>query len=182
MTEPGKPQVSLARRDEFTTLFGMFHLLWLTLDLTTDYAICKFLKVTHEEGHLITSGMMFGRKARLLADLIGQSEHPNKSALLGSFNAIRGKSKRDIFAHGYLWSSPHEIRFIERSISGPFKAIEHKFTFEEFQLHCLELASNSDAFYYALGATREELNAFANAALSLNRKSKTSPGKPVSKM
>jgi hypothetical protein len=103
----------LAITKEFATTLGYFHSVFATLDLTTDFAIFKLLNVTPNEAHLITSGMMFGRKARLLTDLIGRSNHPNKKELLRAFNAVRG-NKRDVIVHGYLWSKQIRVKFIER--------------------------------------------------------------------
>ncbi len=109
---------------------GLFHMAFSRLDIATDFAIGKFLSVTPEEAHLITAGMMFGRKARLLAGLISRSDHPRKAAILSEFNAIRGNNKREILLHGHIYQQNEEDRtvsFIERSVSGEFKATVHTF-------------------------------------------------------
>jgi hypothetical protein len=167
-------QNRLALTPEFTRALGLFHAAHASLDLTTDFAIYKFLGVTPQQAHLITSGMMFGRKARLLADLIGRSDHENKKELLRTFNAVRGNN-RDVIAHGYIWSDSKSVKFIERSISGEFKTIEHKFSLNEFVANLDDFNNKATAFYNAFSVTFEEINAFANAALNLNRKSKTPP-------
>jgi hypothetical protein len=152
---------------------GLFHFAFAQLDRCTDFAICKFLNVTPQEAHLITSGMMFGRKARLLADLIARSDHPQKASLLGSFNAVRGNNKRDIIAHGHLISDENDtsITFLERSVSGEFRAKKHTFTMLEFITYVIAFYGQFQAFHDALGVTDKELEDFSNAALSLNRKS-----------
>ena len=158
---------------------GLFQGAWASLDLLTDYAIWKFLKVTPEQAHLITSGMMFGRKARLLADLIGRSDHPNKAEILGAFNEVRGTmNKRDIFAHSYVWSDQNLVKFIDRQAGGEYKAKEHSFTLKQFQNYVLEFSRSAARFYLSVGATRDEIDAFGDAALSLNRRSTTSHGEP----
>lgn len=160
--------------DDYLIMMGLFQGAWASLELTTDYAVWKFLNVTPEQAHLITSGMMFGRKARLLADLIGRSDHSNKSTILGSFNKVRA-SKRDIFAHSYVWSDNNVVKFIDRQTGGEYRAKEHSFTLEQFKEHVLEFTLDVQEFYLALGATREEVNDFGNAALRLDRGSKTPP-------
>jgi hypothetical protein len=40
---------------EFATILGYFHAAFASLDLTTDFAIFKFLNTTPAEAHLITS-------------------------------------------------------------------------------------------------------------------------------
>ena len=168
----------LAQRPEFTQLMGLFHGYWSSLDLTIDYAICQFLKVTHHQAHLITAGMTSGPKFRLLADLIGRSDHPKRDQLLGSLNGIRAIQKRDVFAHSYIESFSDSVNFLSRTTGGTYKATKHEFTQSSFEKHILEMVKVSMQFYDALGASRADLQTFAEAALSLNRKSKTSTGKP----
>jgi hypothetical protein len=98
------PEISKAvnMSDDYLIVMRLFQGAWASLELTTDYAIWNFFNVTPEQAHLITSGMMFGRKARLLADLIGRSDHRDKAEILGSFNEVR-TGKRDVFAHSYVW-------------------------------------------------------------------------------
>jgi len=180
-SSPFPTSTKLATTPQFCALMGYYVGLWSGIELTTDFAICKFMKTTPKEVHLITSGMMFGRKSRLLADLIGRSKHPRKAAILGAFNRIRGESKRDIFIHSYQWSDSKSVKFVERSIAGEFKAKEHPFTFEEFEAHIQSFANAANEFYFALKADPAEVQVFAHAALSLNRKSKRSRGKPKRK-
>jgi hypothetical protein len=151
---------------------------WAALEVITDYAIGKFLKVTEGQAHLITSGLMFGRKGCLLADLVAKSDDPQKSAILGAFNKLRGMSKRDMFAHSYLRSTKDTITFLDRSVSGEFSAKEHTVTLDDFRAYVMDFETAIGAFRASLGATREQLDAFAKAALSLSRNSKTSSGKP----
>ena len=163
---------------EFMELTGRFHEAWTSLELLTDYAIYKLLKVTPSQGHLISAGMFFSRKARLLADLIRTSEYPNKAAILGAFNKVRDNNKRDIIAHSYVYSDHKTVTFVERNVSMKFKAIEHKFTFEEFKNHVTTFMRNAQGFHDAFEPDYDDVQAFAHAALSLNRKDKTSPEEP----
>jgi hypothetical protein len=179
-----KPPVVVSFADlsweaEYNTLLGHFHALWSTVDLLTDYAICEFLKVSNEEGHLITSGMMWGPKARLLAALISRSDHPRKDAVQASFGSLRA-IPRDVIAHGYQSFSTTEIAFLERMRGGEPKAKRHTYTHETFAAMVSNLVTHSRAFVSALGADRNAVGAFADAALNLDRKSKTSPGSPTS--
>jgi hypothetical protein len=162
-------------------MMGLFNGTWATLDLTTDYAIYRFLNVTPGQAHLITSGMMFGRKARLLADLIGHSDHSKKAEILGAFNKVRGGNMRDVFAHSYIRSGDDSVTFVDRSSSGEFKATEHTFTMPDLAKHVYDFAFSVEAFWNSLGVTKPEIEAFAIAAFSLNRKPKTSPGRPAAK-
>jgi hypothetical protein len=164
---------------QFNAILGMFHQNWSAIDLHTDFAIYRFLKVTPLQAHMIVSGMMFGRKARLLADLIRNSDAPNKAQLLGPFNRIRA-AKRDVIAHSHFTSDALGVAFLERSVSADFKATVHQYTFAEFQRHVDEVAVTAREFVEAIGATPEEIDTFVKAALSLERKSIKSPESPTS--
>jgi hypothetical protein len=169
---------ALSFRDDYTQLMGRAQSQWAALEIITDYAIGKFLKVTDGQAHLITSGLMFGRKGRLLADLVATSDDPKKAAILGAFNKLRCMSKRDMFAHSYLRSTKDTVTFLERSVSGKFRAEERTFTLDEFRAYVVDFESAIGAFRASLGATSAQFEAFAKAALSFSRNSKTSPGKP----
>jgi hypothetical protein len=178
-TGDGSPKM-LQLTPSFLQALGLFHSAHAAFDVSTDFAICKFLNVTPAQCHLITSGMMFGKKGRLLADLIGRSDHHSKNEILRTFNAARG-NKRDVIAHGYIWSDATTVKFIERRHSGEYNAQEHKFTYTSFIKFLTDFNDSAAAFYNALGVSRAEIDAFAYAALSLERKSKRSPGRPTSK-
>jgi len=165
----------LSWEGEYHSHLGHFHGLWAAVDLTTDFAIGKFLKVTNEEAHLITSGMMFGRKARLLGGLIKRSDHPKKAQLQGAFNAIRA-TPRDAITHGYQAYSRSQVAFLERPAGGDMRARQHTFSHEEFAQLVSKLVSDSHAFYEALEANSADVSAFAEAALSLDRKSSKAAG------
>jgi hypothetical protein len=162
----------------YLQLIGIFHSNWSAIDLYTDFAIYQFLRVTPQQAHLITSGMVFGRKARLLDDLIRLSNDPRKPKILEAFKKIRA-AKRDIIAHSYVASDAVSVRYLERNTSGPFKAEIHSYSAEKLQCHVQDIADAAGEFYNALGVEGAELDAFVNAALSLNRKSRTSPESPV---
>lgn len=164
-----------AANQRFVLALGYFHQLCSTFDLTVDYSIFKFLDVSAADAHLITSGMMLGRKLSLLADLIGKSSHPKRNDLLGELNKIRGMNKRDVITHGYVWTDKDSVVFLQRSVSGTFKAREHSFTLTEFIKHVAEFGILTTRYYDALCPRREDINSFAKAAISLNDKPKSSP-------
>lgn len=124
---------ALFYNDEFIRLFGLFMLTWNVFDFTTDLAIGRMLNVTDEQAHLITSGMVFGKKARLFRDLIGRSNHNRKAKILGHFNAAAANAKRDKLAHSMIDFDADRVTFLERPSGGPFDAIQHDFSLDEFR-------------------------------------------------
>jgi hypothetical protein len=131
--EPILP-IPTVKHASYLQLLGIFHSNWSAIDLHTDFAICQFLHVTQQQAHLITSGMMFGRKARLLADLIRNSDDGRKQKLLEAFKKIRA-AKREIITHSYVASDAASVRYLERNISGPFKAEVHSYSAKELHDH-----------------------------------------------
>lgn len=164
----------LALNPNYLKAMGWFQSAWAAIEINTDYAICRFLNVTHEQAHLITSGQMFGRKSRLLADLIARSDHPKKQQILRAFNKVRGGNLRDVFAHGYIASDKDTVTFIERPPGGDFRANQHVFTLIEFEIHVAKIVQAGSEFCDVLEDALEmhdhELDDFANSALSLNSK------------
>lgn len=157
----------------YQQMLEVFHSNWSAIDLYTDFAIYQFLKVTPEQAHLITSGMMFGRKRRLLSDLIKHSSDHRREKLLAAFGAL-GRSKREIITHSYVASSAISVNFLERNISGSFKATTHDFSPQTFHEHVQMVAKAAEVFRDALEISQDELNSFVNAALSLNKSPTTS--------
>src|SRR4051812_39541371 len=126
----------LPNNKDLVQCLGVFQGTWAIWELITDYAVGHFLNVTDEQAHLITAGMMFGTKGRLLADLISRSDHPHKAKLLGPLNWIRGHALRDALAHSYQkLGEDGGITFVDRRAGGGFAVKEHEFTLKEFAMH-----------------------------------------------
>jgi hypothetical protein len=162
---PETPSDALAYDPDFQKWLGAFQFIWSSLDLTTDYAIFKFLKVTAEQAHLIVAGMFFGRKAKLLADLIKRSEHPNRENILRTFNEVHNSVDREWIIHSYIESERDHVTFITKKISGSYKAKSKTFTKSEFEKYVTNLTLKGDAFHRALAVDEKEFNDFADAAL-----------------
>ncbi len=175
--EPRKP-IKVSQSIDFLHDLGLFYSIWSNIDLVVDYAITQFLNVSDESGHLLTAGTMFGRKARLLADLVARSDHPQKARILGAINAIRGGSKRDVFAHGYILSNDEIVTFVERKPNDKQSGgIPHSFTLAEFSSHVRKVITSYSELWDALDKPSDGVKAFAQASLSMSRKSDKSPGK-----
>jgi hypothetical protein len=166
MTE--KPQPKLIFTTEFLVLLGRFHGAWCTADASIDLAIGKFLKLTPEQTHLMTAGVMSGPKCRLLADLIRRSDHQNKSKLLDALNKIRGEVKRDVLAHAYIRSSSTQVTFISRKTGSRYEARDYSFTLTEFAKHVKVLTQAAEDFDKALATTEAEFSEFIKAAMTTN--------------
>jgi hypothetical protein len=161
---------------DFLRLLGMFHGAWTSVDQAVDYAIGHFLKIPHEQTHLLTSGMMmFGRKAQLLAGLIARSDHPQKADLLAALNHFRGEVKRDWLVHAYVQSTPTRVTFIHRNTSGEYKVKKLSFSLPEFHKHLVEMTQAGEKFQIAIGLTPEALADFVAAAERAENKATTSP-------
>ncbi|MCW0236663.1 MAG: hypothetical protein OJJ21_23905 [Ferrovibrio sp.] len=158
---PGHP-------DNFHHYLGIFHGLWLATDIIIDYAIGRFLKSPHEDTHILTAGLEFGRKIRILIDLAKRSTDPKKEILVEALRTMQG-SKREIITHSYLKSDKDKIIFLNRSRGGPYKATETKFSREEFIDHVKTLVLAAQKFETHLDLNEDDFQKFAASALSLNQ-------------
>jgi len=157
--------------NEFRRALGAFHATWASVEITMDWAIGQFLKLPQEETHLITAGMEFGRKAVLLRALVARSDSKNKNEILQHLNWIQNESKRNAFAHSFMRSNKDVVTFVKRSGHGKFEIREHSFQPKEFDEHVNKFIEAAIGFEKELGATRKEIESFAQAATNLASKS-----------
>ena len=156
----------LQTHPRFIHHLGLFYNAWTAVDLTVDLAIGIFLKIPNDQALILTSGMQFGPKIRLLYEVVSTGDHPNKGAILGPLNKLRNDAKRNVFAHAYIVSTPTKVTFVERRPGGPFKVLLHTYTLEEWVEHVVKFAQASDELWSALGQPAGEYGAFVQAALN----------------
>jgi hypothetical protein len=160
---------------DFIHELGFFFGAWSAFDMITDFSIGKFLGLSHDATHLLTAGTVWGKKCRLLVELIKRSDHPKKQELLASLKIIQGQAKRDLFAHSYARSSDKTVTFLNRQEGGGYHAEEFTFTLETFREHVHKFVKAASAFQNAIDVPQSDCAAFWEAALSLNNKSDKSP-------
>jgi hypothetical protein len=148
----------------FHKLLGQFHGIWLSLDPVLDYSIGFFLSIPPEDTHVIVAGMEFGKKLRILIDLIRRYPHPRKAELIKQLKILQG-SKRDQITHAYIASNREQVIFISRSRGGEYNATKLSFSIKEFSEHVVKILHAAQAYDRALGAKPDDVIAFANAAL-----------------
>jgi hypothetical protein len=185
MSRRPQPKHRLTSDDEFYQLVGQFHVLWSSLDLSIDFAIGKFLKLPAKDTHLVTTGMFYGRKIRLLLDLVNRDRklpYRLRTKYNQSLKALLG-SKRDLLTHGYLSSGPDSVSFFLRKSGDQFSVQNQTFTIEEFREHIRRFAEACGSLQECLDATAggTTFKAFATAVFSLNRRSNKSPATPAAK-
>jgi len=95
----------LAQTPEFQQQLGLFYAAWSSTELMMDYAIGKLLHLRPHQTHLLTSGMDFGRKLRLLLHGYKRGRHKRKNVIIGCLNYFWSE-KRNIFAHSFMITSP----------------------------------------------------------------------------
>lgn len=164
------PRKNLCFHPDFLHALGLFNGAWASLELMTSYGIGKFLKISFEEAHVLTSGMEFGRKATLLRNLVYRSDDQDKQAIINLIGKIQNESKRNVFAHSYIISNPERVTFIDRSRGGDYVATEHSFSLWEFAEHVGSFTKTAGTLERAIVKDMAELHDFAKAALRANTK------------
>lgn len=154
------------------TSIGLFQSSWRTIDLLVDMAIGRFLGTPAEQTHLVCSGMMFGKKIRLLRALVAKSSAPEREALLRILNNIQNKLKRDILTHSFAQiTDDGKIQYMERTSGGDFQVVLHTFSRPEFTEHLFLITNLATDLHTALGTpSHEEIDDFIGAAVTASRK------------
>jgi hypothetical protein len=168
---PDEPKFGLST--EFQQLLATFYGMWAATDVLVDYTIGMLLELPDEDTHILLAGMEFGRKSRILADLLKRKGPKNKEQLLHSLSTMRN-SKRDLFVHSWIKSDEHSVTFLSRSKGGDYRATEEKFVNIRFRMHVKGFLEAAQKFQDALEISDERMFAFADAALSANKSSTTS--------
>jgi hypothetical protein len=163
----------------FHKLLGQFHCMWLMFDVQVDWSIGKFLNLPTEQTHILVAGMEFGKKLRLLVELLKRSDHPKKATLIESIGTLQ-KAKRDIITHSYIASDETHIRFIYRA-RGEYSAGKLDFHIDQFNEHVATMIQAAQKYQRALGASGDEQIAFAEACLNIKQSRSTSPVSPSAK-
>src|SRR4051794_13622251 len=103
---------TLKQDDTFRWALGTFHVLWSTIELTVALGIGKFLRTTHEQTHILTAGMEFGRKATLLRNLAYRGSKPNRKQIVKIIGSLQNDAKRNVLAHGFMVATQTTVRFV----------------------------------------------------------------------
>jgi hypothetical protein len=140
--------------------------MWNVVDLTVDFAIHKFLKVAPLETHILTSGLMFGKKSRLLREIVKKSNHPQKNKILETFTSLTAVAKREALIHSYIDTDIDRVTFVEKMQGGDYKTKKHSFTLAQFRAHVEEFQKRALKFHDTLDYDEEEFRAFAETAKS----------------
>ena len=128
-------------------------------------------RASYEETHLITAGMQFSRKAILLRALVTRSDRKDKGAIIKLLNYFQEESKRNVFAHSFARSDEDNVIFVTRDNHGKFVAKEHRFSATEFETHIQQFIEAAKSFEKEVGLTRNDIEAFCAAAMTLTSKS-----------
>jgi hypothetical protein len=146
----------------FHHVLGQFHCMWMMFDVTLDFAIKKLLGISDRQAHIMCTGMEFGKKLRLLSELLKNGDADSGRELL-SAGKILQSSKRDALTHGYIASNSTHVTFVYRN-RGSFTVDKYEFTIEEFQEHVAKMVKATIQFQKTLAASEDELTKFANSA------------------
>ena len=129
-----------------------------------DLAISKFLNLSHEDAQMLTAGMMFGQKIRILYNAVKRTSYKNKSEILSALNTLRNKVKRNVVAHSYMVTDENTVTFIERSGAHSYESFRHEFTLATFKDHVKLLTNTGQELFEALEITNAELQEFGKTA------------------
>jgi hypothetical protein len=157
----------MAATREFNLRLGLFYGAWTSADMTIDMAIGRFLNLSDYEAQILTSGMEFGPKARLLHELVKRSLHPKKAGIIRSLKRLRNDAKRNVLAYSYMISDEQSVTFLERTRGDVYTVKKHRFTHLQWQKHVSEMIEAGKDLWEELGYRQDDIVKFAQAALSM---------------
>jgi len=157
--------------DVFHYALGAFYSGWSAVEAFVDFGLGKFLKLPHDETHLLTSVMEFSRKATVLRGLVIKSKDSQKEKIIIALNWLQNESNRNLFAHSTVQIYEDKIVFFERQRQGRSRPKQHPYTAKEFLEHVRSVALHSLELSEGLGSSDEELEKFLDAASSVKRSS-----------
>jgi hypothetical protein len=165
MTE--KPNLPFANTAQFYAHLGWFYSAWSSVDLSVDLAICRCLKISPEQTHMLVAGLEFGRKTALLRSVLSTSGYTvaEVEKLKGYLTRISKESLRNVFAHSFLASDTESVHFIHRKSQGAYSATGYKFMAEGFVQHVKDFVQLAHDFEKALGFSHKDIGDFAAAAV-----------------
>jgi hypothetical protein len=155
---------------DFHRLLGLFHSIFASVDPMIDFMIGKLLNADDIDAHIITAGMEFGRKLRILIDLSKRSDLPKKGIIIESLRTLQ-ESRRDAITHGYIATNPTTVVFNHRSRGGEFTAKRLSFSIRAFQDPVERMIKAAQSFQAATEIPESEFDAFIAAANFKDEKS-----------
>lgn len=155
----------LSPTQNFTYFLGKFHGCWSSIELSIDCAIGRFLKLSPRDSLVITAGMEFNAKAKILHDVVYRSDDPKKSEILGLLGEIRNNAKRVPITHSFMMGEKNKITFFERPRGQKFVVKEHVFTDQGWVEHVSNFIINAQKLDSALGLTPDVIQEFLESAL-----------------
>jgi hypothetical protein len=108
-------------------------------------ALCPSSQLSAEDDAVLASHVSaeFGRKLRILIDLLKNSSEPRKAELFQQLRIVR-KAKREIITHSYIMSKQIHVTLIYRYRGGDYRATKHEFSINEFEkAHHYDAGSDS---------------------------------------
>jgi hypothetical protein len=146
---------------DFHRTLGHFHSMWMMFDVTLDFSLKQMLEISNQQTHIMCAGMEFGRKLRLLIELLKRSNHPKRDDLVAAIKVLQG-SKREILTHGYIGSNTTHVTFIYRN-RGDYGVTRQEYSIEEFKTHVTAMVKATIKFQEALEVSDEDFLEFANS-------------------
>jgi len=148
----------------FRSQIGVFHIVWMTLELTIDIAIGKFGRLTPEVAHRETNGRTFKDRVKRLNVLLRKKGGSESARQI--LECLVYGSMRNIIAHSFVSSLENGVVvFVYRTQRKPTDAEKHCFTIDDFDQHIALLHSASVALSRHLNITDDDQVKFISAGV-----------------
>ena len=157
-----------------TYAVGFYHIAWSTTEAIIECAIAKQLNLGPIEGSIVTSGIMFVGRAKMLEALLLREEKANATALKFLRRIMNSPDRVDL-THSIVGLNDTGLYFRRRKLDGGFKSTDIPYDLVSLITKAKDLSLNAGELQKALGITDDDFNTYFQAAHSAVAKDGKSP-------
>lgn len=138
-----------------TAHFGNFMVLWSIYEGALDAGITKALRLSVEEGAIVTATLGHKSKTSILIALLVRDVSKNQPAI-DCINKIENLASRNALVHGMVGINPDGLEFVKLELPNKLKAKRHKHTPATMTKLLQEMVAQINALSAHLGVTDED--------------------------
>ena len=149
-------------------MLGAFVVGWSVFESVLDVAISRQLKITDEQGLIVTSGLAFERKLQILIALLSLEKDEHRSTI-SSLKRIKKVAARNLLLHGNIWIGDDHLHFVQVLTDDGLKAREIKHNVKNFATSIQEIMQLVESVKSALSITDDDRSRFGALGKKLAR-------------
>lgn len=153
---------------------GHYHIAWSVAEALIEVAIAKLLRLGPTEGSIVTAGLMFVGRAKILEALLARKEGGNKKALR-HLRSIMNRPDRVDLTHSVVMFHDEGLYFRRRKVDGELRSADIPYDWRGLMEKTAALSQTTMKLQQALDISDKAIHEFFQAAHSAAAKVEKSP-------